>query len=98
MGRRAPRPVAAALETVLEGVQPQTPLAAVQRVWPDAVGEAIAREAQPVSERDGVVTIACSSSVWAAELDLMKRDLQARLSENLESLQAIDLRFVTKSL
>ena len=95
MGRRAPRPIAAALGTVLASVQPQTPLAAVQRVWPDAVGEAIAREAQPASERDGVITITCSSAVWAAELDLMQADLLARLRQQLGETTPAGLRFVS---
>ncbi len=71
MGRRAPRPIGAALETVLQGAEPATLLAAVQSAWPGAVGEAVAREASPVSERDGLVTVACRSATWAQELDLL---------------------------
>ena len=33
------------------------------------------REAEPVSERDGIVTVACRSAVWAQELDLMTGEL-----------------------
>jgi len=62
-------------------IQPATPLAAVQRAWPDAVGDAVAREAQPVSERAGVVTVACRSAGWAQELDLMAPDLIERLNQ-----------------
>jgi predicted nucleic acid-binding Zn ribbon protein len=82
--RPAPRPVGLALDDLRERLEPATPLAAVQRVWPDAAGEVVAREAQPVSERAGVVTIACRSAVWAQELDLMSADLVARLNEALE--------------
>jgi predicted nucleic acid-binding Zn ribbon protein len=81
MGRRAPRPIGAALETVLQGAEPATLLAAVQSAWPGAVGEAVAREAAPVSERDGVVTIACRSATWAQELDL----LGARILEQVRA-------------
>jgi len=38
MGRRAPRPIGAALQTVLSGVEPATLLAAVQSTWSGAVG------------------------------------------------------------
>jgi predicted nucleic acid-binding Zn ribbon protein len=69
--RRAPRPVARAIGEALERAEPATLLAAVQRTWPVAVGEAISREATPVAERSGVVTVACSSSAWAQELDLL---------------------------
>jgi predicted nucleic acid-binding Zn ribbon protein len=79
--RAAPRPAALALARVRERLQPATPLAAVQRAWPQAVGETIAREAQPVAERAGVVTVACRSAVWAQELDLMAPDLVRRLNQ-----------------
>jgi predicted nucleic acid-binding Zn ribbon protein len=58
-------------------------LAEVQRVWPGAVGEAIAAEAQPTAERSGVVTISCSASVWAQELDLMAPRILERLNAQL---------------
>jgi predicted nucleic acid-binding Zn ribbon protein len=68
--RRGPRPVAAALATVTARLAPPTLLAEVQRAWPDAAG-AFAEHAAPVAERDGVVTVSCSSAVWAQELDLL---------------------------
>ena len=84
MRRAAPRPVGLALEALRERLAPATPLAAVQRAWPAVAGPAIAREAQPVSERAGVVTVACRSAVWAQELDLMGPDLVERLNGALE--------------
>ena len=83
MGRHAPRPIGAALQTVLSGAEPATLLAAVQSAWPGAVGEAVAREATPVSERDGVVTVACKSATWAQELDLLSGQILAQVSQNL---------------
>jgi predicted nucleic acid-binding Zn ribbon protein len=83
MGRRTPRPIGAALETILQGAEPATLLAAVQSAWPGAVGEAVAREASPVSERDGVVTVACRSATWAQELDLLGAQILGQVRENL---------------
>jgi predicted nucleic acid-binding Zn ribbon protein len=40
----------------------------------------IAAEATPVSERGGVLTISCSASVWAQELDLMGPVVLERLN------------------
>jgi predicted nucleic acid-binding Zn ribbon protein len=71
MRRRAPRRVAFALDGVTEAIAPATLLAQVQRAWPQAAGEAFAHTCDPVSERDGVVRVACESAVWAQELDLM---------------------------
>ncbi|MGH2968754.1 MAG: DciA family protein, partial [Solirubrobacteraceae bacterium] len=42
-----------------------------------------ARAAEPVSERDGVVTVACASAVWAQELDLLSERVVAALNEAL---------------
>ena len=39
------------------------------------VGESIASPGEPVSERGGVLTVSCSASVWAHELDLMAPDI-----------------------
>jgi predicted nucleic acid-binding Zn ribbon protein len=92
--RRAPRSLATALGTALERAEPATLLAAVQRVWPEAVGEAIAREASPVSERDGVVMVACRSATWAQELDLLSDQILVRIREMLGPEQELArLRF-----
>ncbi len=69
--RRAPRPVGAALAELTQRLAPATLLADVQRVWEQAAGAAIGAEAQPVSERDGTVTLLCSSAVWMHEIELM---------------------------
>lgn len=78
------RSLASALEGVRAEVAPLTLLASVQEAWPEAAGRAIAREGDPVSERDGVVTVSCRSATWAQELDLIKPVLVEKLSERLE--------------
>ena len=80
MRRLAPRRLGAALTELERTLVPATTLARVQASWPEAVGHAIAAEAEPVSEREGVVTVACRSAVWAQELDLLAPDLVARLN------------------
>jgi predicted nucleic acid-binding Zn ribbon protein len=69
--RRAPRPAGFAVEALAHRLAPATLLADVQRVWDAAAGAGIAREAQPIGERDGTVTLLCSSAVWMQEIDLM---------------------------
>jgi predicted nucleic acid-binding Zn ribbon protein len=81
--RRAPVPLAGAVEALADRLRPATGLAAVQAVWADAVGAAIAREARPVAEREGTVTVACTSSVWAQEIGLMSPALCTALNERL---------------
>jgi predicted nucleic acid-binding Zn ribbon protein len=91
--RRAPRPLAAALGRVTQSLEPPTLLARVQGCWADVVGETLNEEAEPVSEREGAVTIACRSSVWAEELKMMGPDLRQRLNAALGDDAVAELRF-----
>ena len=91
--RRAPRPLSFALNRVTAGLAPATVLARVQGCWADAVGEVVSSEAQPVSERDGVVTVACRSSVWAQELELLGPDLLEKVNAALGGATVAQLRF-----
>jgi predicted nucleic acid-binding Zn ribbon protein len=94
--RRAPRPLATAIGESLERAAPATLLAAVQSAWPAAVGEAIAREATPVAERSGVVTVACSSSAWAQELDLLGGRILEKIRPELPAKTPLQgFRFIT---
>jgi predicted nucleic acid-binding Zn ribbon protein len=92
--RRTPRPIAEAIGAAVEGTGPATLLAAVQSAWASAVGDAIAREAAPLSERDGVVTVACRSATWAQELDLLGERIVAQIRAELADPGALaGLRF-----
>jgi predicted nucleic acid-binding Zn ribbon protein len=93
--RRSPRPLAPALDVLRDTLAPATLLAQIQRVWPQAVGPAIAGEATPTQERGGVLTISCSASVWAHELDLMGPVILAHLNELLDGGAVERLRCVT---
>ena len=81
--RRAPRPLGPAGEALAARLAPATLLAEVQRVWEPTSGPAIAAAAHPVSERDGTVTLRCSSAVWMQEIDLMGPALVAELNRAL---------------
>ena len=92
MRRRDPRPLSHAIAALADRLAPQTTLAEVQRVWPTAVGEAIAGQAEPTGERDGVLTVTCSSAVWAQELDLMGAELVGRINTALGAEAVRSLR------
>jgi predicted nucleic acid-binding Zn ribbon protein len=96
--RRAPRPASTALRAALEQAAPKTPLAVVQAIWAEAVGERVAAAAQPVSERNGTVIVECSDPVWAEELDLMQADLLHRLVDRLGEQAPASLRFRAKEV
>ncbi len=96
MRRREFRPVSAALESVTARLAPATLLAEVQMVWPEAAGAAFASASQPTSERDGVVTVSCVSSVWAQELDLMSERVLAEVNRRLGQPAVTRLRAVVR--
>jgi predicted nucleic acid-binding Zn ribbon protein len=83
MRRRAPRPFALALSALTDRLAPTSTLARVQEVWEATAGDSVARVCRPVAEREGVLTVVCSESVWAQELDLMSEALVASLNEAL---------------
>ena len=89
MRRLAPRRLGAALDEAVGAAAPAGALACVQTAWARSVGSAVAAAAEPVSEREGVVTVACESAVWAQELELLRADLEDRLDARL--------RFVVRS-
>jgi predicted nucleic acid-binding Zn ribbon protein len=80
---RRPRPVGTALRGVRARAEPRTLLGAVQGAWAGAAGAAVAAEAEPVAEREGVITVACRSATWAQELDLLQGELLTRLNRAL---------------
>ena len=75
----APRSLGEALKGYRARIAPATLLGAVQEAWPEAAGDLIAAQADPVTEREGVVTVSCRTATWAQELDLVQEDLLAKL-------------------
>jgi predicted nucleic acid-binding Zn ribbon protein len=86
--------LAATLEHLRDELAPETLLGEVQGVWRDAVGSAIALEASPSHERAGVLTVSCSASVWAQELDLMAPVIIEQLNSRLRRGEITRLRCV----
>jgi predicted nucleic acid-binding Zn ribbon protein len=99
--RLAPRPLSTALAQVVGDARPAGLLASVQSAWPAVAGDALAASAEPVSEREGVVTVGCESGVWAHELELLAPDLVKRLNGQLEAAgeaaRVGRLRFIVSS-
>jgi predicted nucleic acid-binding Zn ribbon protein len=96
--RLAPRPLSYALESFTATLAPATTLARVQGVWSEVVGEMLAEECRPVSEREGVVTVGCRSAVWAQELSMMGPELAERLNGALGGGAVAELRFKVGSV
>jgi predicted nucleic acid-binding Zn ribbon protein len=82
------------LGALQDTLAPPTLLADIQKVWPRAVGPAIAAQATPTAERGGVLTVYCSAAVWAQELDLMGPSILAQLAELIGAGKVKRLRCV----
>lgn len=90
--RAAPRSLGHALEGLTNSIAPASTLARAQEVWERAVGPAIAACAQPVGERNGVLSVVCESAVWAQELTLMQSSLLGSLNDALGDQTLHELR------
>jgi hypothetical protein len=56
----------------------------ILRIWPDAVGAPIAREAWPARmAQDGTLVVHVTSSLWASELQLLEGPLREKLAAAL---------------
>lgn len=92
---RRPRPLAESLPGLKERLAPRTLLAGVQDEWEAVAGAEIARHSEPASEQAGIVTVRCSSAVWAAELSMMSRQLLERLNETRPAERQVrEIRYV----
>ena len=96
MRRSAPRPLRLALDEVARRSAPTGLLAQVQAAWPEVAGRTIAEETEPVSAREGAVTVACRSATWAHELELLSGDLRGALNARLGADSVRRLRFVVR--
>ena len=76
------------------GVPDAGVLAEVTRVWPDAVGPAVAASAWPQRlARDGTLHVTTASSTWAFELGRMAEDVLAKLRVSLGDATPPGVRF-----
>lgn len=91
----SPRRISEAVGAFRTRIEPATPLAGIQTVWDEAVGDGIAAVARPVSERDGTLTVECQSAVWAGELAFMEERIRSRLNEALDGNGPASIRFKT---
>jgi predicted nucleic acid-binding Zn ribbon protein len=93
---RKPTQISDILADFTAGMEPATALARVQSAWPVAVGSMLAKWAVPVSERAGVVTFACTDSMVAHELEMMKPELLKKLAKQLPDGPPSELKFVIR--
>jgi hypothetical protein len=98
--RGHPSAVGDVLSRVLQRVDPEQQLR-VYRIWTfwnDEVGDLIARRAQPVRFRDGVLFVTVATHSWMQELRFLKDDLRDRLNARLGANLVRDIFFISGSV
>jgi predicted nucleic acid-binding Zn ribbon protein len=55
----------------------------IWRVWDDVVGEAVARNAQPLWVKDRRLRVKVSDPIWLQELSFMEESLRKKLNDRL---------------
>jgi hypothetical protein len=94
-----PEPIGDDIRQELRRFGPESELADVVTVWPEAVGPAIAANAWPARmARDRTLHVATSSSAWAFELTQLSDSVLARLEEHLPEQCPVALRFAVGPL
>ena len=92
---RMPRPLAVGdvLSAALSGKPAAKRLkeGRIWLVWERVVGDKIAAQAQPVTFRDGILTVAVASAPWMQQLNFLKADICARLNRELGDTLVKDL-------
>lgn len=94
MRRGKERPIGDAVMRLAESLAPQTPLARIERAWPKVVGEALAKHSKPVHLNGSQLTVECTGSVYAQELDLQSRGFVNALADELGGGLVERIRFV----
>ncbi|NLN39252.1 MAG: DUF721 domain-containing protein [Smithella sp.] len=63
------------------------------KLWPEAVGPAIAAQSKPDAIRGGIMFVRTTSSVWVQQLHFMKDEIRRKINELSGKTWVIDIHF-----
>lgn len=69
----------------------------INRIWPTAVGQDIARRCQPHTFQRGTLVVKSTSAAWQNELTFLKDTIIRQLNRHLEAPLIKDLRVISGS-
>lgn len=94
--RKSPEPIAIALQPIIEKLDAEGHfgLLRLTQVWPELVGDGIARQTEVGGLKFHTATIRVSTAMWIQELNFLKSEILARLQVRLGADMVRDLRFV----
>ena len=93
---KAPEQIGAAMQPLLDRIDREGHFAIVRlaKAWPEIVGETIARRTEIVSLKFHTAVAKVSGAMWIQELNLMKSQILARVTERLGDDAVREIRFV----
>jgi predicted nucleic acid-binding Zn ribbon protein len=93
---KAPEQIGAAMQPLLDRIDREGHFAIVRlaKAWPEIVGETIARRTEIVSLKFHTAVVKVSGAMWIQELNLMKSQILARVTERIGDDAVREIRFV----
>src|SRR6202011_151158 len=93
---KAPEQIGAAMQPLLDRLDREGHFAIVRlaKAWPEIVGETIARRTEIVSLKFHTAVVKVSGAMWIQELNLMKSQILARVTDRIGDDVVRELRFV----
>lgn len=84
------------LSDVLEetGVSDQVDRVRILDLWPEVVGEQVARVTRARSVDEATLIVEVRSSAWLMELNMLKGDIKGRVNERLDEVSIDKIVFV----
>ena len=98
--RKSPQQIGGALQEILSRLDSEGHFEIVRlmRLWPEVVGEAIARRTEVTGLKFHTAVVKVSGAMWIQELNLMKPQILERLRSAMGNDAVRDLRFVSGRL
>lgn len=84
-GDSDPRPVSDLVRALVDrrGWHERMSFGRLRQDWPKVVGEGVAARSEPVSLRDGILSIRADGAAWATELTLLSRSIAEKVDSYL---------------
>lgn len=76
------------------GVRDQVEESKVVLIWPEVVGQTIARVTEAQAIEHGVLTVKVSNATWRHELTYLKREITTNLNRALGKSLVSDIKFL----
>ncbi len=94
--RRYPQQIGGPLQEILSRLDREGHFEIVRlmRLWPEVVGETIARRTEIAGFKFHTATVKVSGAMWIQELNLMKPQIMSRLARALGDDAVREIRFV----